>query len=382
MSSEEEIASVLQDVIVVGADASGLMAARVLLQHGRFVTVLEARARQGGRAFSYPLQQQGYHEFKDIAHASIPEGTNPNYRVDFGCSSIHSIEDEGNTICCLALHHGMKIPKFYDGVIGNTTNYENTLVCPWYKNGARISQHDVGLAHRIHYAVVSRISSYFKRSKTKPALSNLYEYYNEYKKEILETFSLVLSKDQDEILIKILNRYYGYCAHVGKQSFKDLLELGDGMDDAAHFNAQSILASSVTIDKFLVDSRVHDTVSVGPSSRIRQFASDVTPAEGYGTFVTEVLGARVDVEFRKVVRTISTVTHDGTSILKVECEHGTAYYLRKAVVTVPLGVLQDRNKKRKITFRPELSQSKQKLIRSFAIGYHNKILLQYKTNEI
>lgn len=48
------------DVVVIGAGASGLMAARRLLQEGKTVCVLEARDRIGGRVFPLSEEKFGY----------------------------------------------------------------------------------------------------------------------------------------------------------------------------------------------------------------------------------------------------------------------------------------------------------------------------------
>jgi monoamine oxidase len=50
----------LTHFVVVGAGAAGLMTARELGRAGRRVTILEARARCGGRIYSLPAEEFGY----------------------------------------------------------------------------------------------------------------------------------------------------------------------------------------------------------------------------------------------------------------------------------------------------------------------------------
>jgi monoamine oxidase len=50
----------LQQIVIIGAGAAGLMAARELACAGKRVTVLEARDRCGGRIHSLPVAEFGY----------------------------------------------------------------------------------------------------------------------------------------------------------------------------------------------------------------------------------------------------------------------------------------------------------------------------------
>ncbi len=62
------------DIVVVGAGAAGIAAARRLMQPGLSVLVLEARDRLGGRAWTLPFRGEG---------------------LDMGCGWLHSANDNG-----------------------------------------------------------------------------------------------------------------------------------------------------------------------------------------------------------------------------------------------------------------------------------------------
>jgi monoamine oxidase len=49
-----------ENIVVIGAGAAGLMAARALGRAGKTVTILEARERCGGRIHPLPSAEFGY----------------------------------------------------------------------------------------------------------------------------------------------------------------------------------------------------------------------------------------------------------------------------------------------------------------------------------
>ena len=74
-------------IVVIGAGAAGLMAARELARAGRRVTLLEARDRCGGRIYPLPARDFGYaaeggaefvHGEAPVTHGLLREaGLNP-----------------------------------------------------------------------------------------------------------------------------------------------------------------------------------------------------------------------------------------------------------------------------------------------------------------
>src|SRR5947209_8764650 len=77
------------DVIVIGAGAAGLGAARRLVAAGIAVRIMEARNRVGGRAWT----------------ARDPS----DLPIELGCAWLHSADE--NELCALALQNGLTIDK-------------------------------------------------------------------------------------------------------------------------------------------------------------------------------------------------------------------------------------------------------------------------------
>src|SRR5258708_5558121 len=77
------------DVIIIGAGAAGLGAARRLAAAGVAVRVVEARNRVGGRAWT----------------ARSPSGL----PIELGCAWLHSADE--NELCALAVQAGLTIDK-------------------------------------------------------------------------------------------------------------------------------------------------------------------------------------------------------------------------------------------------------------------------------
>jgi monoamine oxidase len=88
------------DVVVVGAGAAGLSAARVLLQAGLKVVVLEAKDRVGGRAWTGSL--------------AGPDGTE-HPGIDLGAHWLHAAR--ANPMAKLAAEHGVRLSEPDDSTL-------------------------------------------------------------------------------------------------------------------------------------------------------------------------------------------------------------------------------------------------------------------------
>ena len=212
MERDEVLIPVCHDVVMIGTGVSGLMAARVLLHQGHSVNVLEARIRKAGRAFSYSFQKEGCNNFVQFVNDRAAEDSNPIMRADLGCSSIHGVQHEGNSLWNLDVHHSIMVSAVLDGIALPTTNYENTFTAALFHNGKRVSQYEASLMHRVHDAIITRIAGCVQRRAKGVFDDNLIDIYKRYQEEILETFKTKLTNDRENILVKIRNRNHGYCA--------------------------------------------------------------------------------------------------------------------------------------------------------------------------
>jgi len=384
MASCAEGINACYDVLVIGAGSSGLMAARVLRNHGKRIVVLEARNRVGGRAFSFPLISEGSTQFSDVSSASIPEDADEKKSADLGCSSIHGVQDKGNSMWNLALHHSIIMPKVMEDIMEETTEYENTRIAPWFSGGTRISQLQITRMHRLHYAVVARMgSNATNRSESNVINAELAQLYKKKTTEVKLTLQVRVKSEEKKILEKIRNRYYGYCASLEEQSPHDLRESYGHFDERTQFDEESVLSEALLIDKYLCDGKPHELVPVGLGTRAESFGADVAPVNGYGRFIERVLGQNISVQFKHIVRKVSVTTiFSGNPILEVVCQDGKTYLAKNVVCTVPLGVLKSLHPLSSITFKPPLSPEKQFLIEKFNMGRHNKVILRFAEKDV
>lgn len=123
-------------VIVVGAGAAGLTAARVLHDHGRKVVVLEGRDRVGGRLHTVDFGGRSVDVGGNWIHG-VPE--NPLY---------HLVRDAGIATIREDIGHPFRM-KVFDSARGRTINVFRVLYMMWRANrvAGRLSHEAVSADH-------------------------------------------------------------------------------------------------------------------------------------------------------------------------------------------------------------------------------------------
>jgi monoamine oxidase len=100
----------------------------------------------------------------------------------------------------------------------------------------------------------------------------------------------------------------------------------------------------------------------------------------YAAFV-EAWGREV-LPFVVLGAQVTTIDSRAPGAVSVTTKQGQTYKGRKVLVTVSTGVLASTDPRNKITFTPELPEGKRQAIKSLPMGLLNKVVLQFKKDDV
>lgn len=83
------------EIIIIGAGATGLIAARELAKAGKKVVILEAKGRIGGRIWPLPEEEFGFQAQAGAEFIHGPAPTTKSLIQEAGLTYIHISNDDG-----------------------------------------------------------------------------------------------------------------------------------------------------------------------------------------------------------------------------------------------------------------------------------------------
>lgn len=116
----------------------------------------------------------------------------------------------------------------------------------------------------------------------------------------------------------------------------------------------------------------------------------------YSPFLIHPLARGLDVRLNCVVKRIEYLWSSASSFevdsvgrkgddgyrVRVTDSLGGQYYADHVVVTLPVGVLKDREGAGSVKFAPDISESKSRALRGLGMGIHNKVILRFKPEDV
>jgi len=346
-------------VVVMGAGVAGLSAARRLHDSGKCdVVVLEGRDRIGGRVHTY--------QFPALPHEQLPP-----VKVDLGANYMHGCAP-GQKVFELACRLGIKSGEVANG------HWESTEVAQWYstKTGKQIKERTIVRMHNLFWCIQIRINKYFKKNKEETLRANLESLFNRAKCEILEEKQVKLSGEDEAVLTVIMQKGWGYVAHVS-----DLSSYFLGETDQPE-NLDYLLTENYTKQCIArLRKRVQRSKSLKIERTRREHQSDRL-CIGY-EWLPKYLSQGLKIHKNSICKEVSVVkSNTRNPYVSVRCANGEVYEANFVICALPLGVLKCKSKETSVKFNPPLSKQKQRAIDTIGSGAHNKVVLRFRPQDI
>eukprot|EP00172_Hildenbrandia_rubra_P004445 Plantae.Rhodophyta-Hildenbrandia_rubra.ctg9002.p1 GENE.Plantae.Rhodophyta-Hildenbrandia_rubra.ctg9002~~Plantae.Rhodophyta-Hildenbrandia_rubra.ctg9002.p1 ORF type:complete len:1052 (-),score=206.07 Plantae.Rhodophyta-Hildenbrandia_rubra.ctg9002:892-4047(-) len=368
-------------VVVIGAGAAGLAAARGLHDSNIPTTVLEARDRAGGRMYTHTFPAR-------------PEFGLPQAEVDIGASIMHGCGDKNQYIFQMAAYCREIAP-----VVAGGHGYESTFYARWYDNetGDRISSETI-----VEMTALSeRVCAKMKEMQEKEALEkekvtkdgqefkgmNVESAYNESLKYVLKKLNdRSLNRVEEQVLYKMFVRGFAYNAPLASIPLS-IASFADGLSKIEDNNGNGLFSPS-TLRR---EAKNHENMvkrcdRPKLTSASTRRAGDHILLGGYTQFLTRRLEEYLNIHRKAIVKTVRIKTKDkdldSGHECEVECENGQVFPCTYVVCTLPIGVLRGESEKSKVTFVPPLSRKKQDAISKVSGGVHNKVVMRFADEDV
>jgi len=358
-------------VMVIGAGAAGLAAAKFLQDRKVNVTVLEGRSRIGGRTCTLTLPERDADKLE-------------SQNIDMGASYIHNC-DSSNEIFQIALREKPL------AAVGAGSRWADTECARWFddKSGEEMSALSNAKVHLLHWKIGANMTRIAK--KLGPAVAPktpISKVFEEARGSMVKQLQCNLSDQEKRMLAAIRTRMWGYVSNMDETASELVRHLPqDDVDlntiiGSDFYNLQYSMSLDVRVQET-------DNPKVGHVDS-KDGTGDRLLANGYGPFLVKYLSRNLRCITGKSVQRI-TITHLKAGArnskrrkpqVSVRCRDGTTYTCEYLICAVPLGVLQNEHRDSCITFEPALPQIKKEAIRSLGSGAHNKIIVRFKPEHV
>ncbi|GAB5365134.1 hypothetical protein AAMO2058_001030800 [Amorphochlora amoebiformis] len=353
-------------VIVIGAGAAGLAAAKMLQDSKVSTLVLEGRGRLGGRMCTLSLPERKETGQKEMV-------------VDMGASYIHNCDDT-NEVYKIALKEKPVV------AVGVNKRWADTELARWFDEttGENISNTTNTKIHLLHWKMAANMTRLAKKlGQEKAVQTDMLSIFEQAKAFILKQQKLELTPIEERVLETIKTRMWGYVSNMTETASELVRHLPQDEVDLEEF-----VGSKFHIIQY--GSGLQLRVAMEDDPKVGKInakdTGDRLLCNGYNSFLVKYLAKGNRILTNKSVDHVTIMSSQkgkrGRSKVAVRCRDGTTYQCDFVLCTVPIGVLQSENKMSSIKFTPTLPRAKLGAIRDIGSGAHGKIVLRFRPDQV